>query len=492
MAKGEAGRINELSRSETNYDHAIRNDELNHQRARREEAQNRSDDLYNTIVGGYTDLATNGGITDEDRARQRQFLQNKRGLIDAASGGGGADYSDSAYRGVDLTPLNELEALFRDSIGGKTIDTEKLRSGRPYVEALAKNGGYDPAAKESIGADIGLLKGIAGTGGISDEGVNRMRGAGVFDEFAETGGLSDMDKSMLRKRGNSGIAGIYSQLKNDASKMSRVGNSTAGLSALNSRLGRDAARTAQSAALDTELGITDRTLEGRRWGATSMANAESGVQDLQSSNRMNALNSSIANQRGIQEFMSSMGLDAGKWLSESEIPIQDRLTDERRYGIGGLDKIIQQRIAENQNIESSRASAAGASASSRQASMEQQARMLMGLEDEGLDLEKYFMEFGREGRFGGLEGLGRLRESVPGELAFREGLIQQNQFGNQAGSQANIRQQQDYNPNRSVMDNVGQALGIAGNVAGAIGGLTNSFGGGGTTTRRRPTDVNTP
>jgi hypothetical protein len=261
-------------------------------------------------------------------------------------------------------------------------------------------------------------------------------------------------------------------------------------------MSRNASRDISSAGRDAELEILDAVNKGRQWGAGNLSQAEAGLANLQSQNRLSALGLSTNTQRGMQEFMSSMGLDAGKWLSESEIPIQDRLTAERQYGIGGIDELAQRRIAEqkeamaqrnaiaqaqadayNRSVDASRRSAEEAEADERKSAEDEYKRRL-ALGGMGIDLESYFLDSQREGRMGGLAGLGSMYEARPGEVGMREEIIGQNRPIEMGGAQSNLNLRAQYNPNVSGWDRATQLIGAAAPIAGAFMGGFGGMGGG--------------
>lgn len=137
-------------------------------------------------------------------------------------------------------------------------------------------------------------KNLFNTGGVDPTGQNRMRGSGVFDEFAKTGGLDEAARANIRSRGTATIPAFYQAIRDKLQNQARIGGGAGpGFTASMSRLGRDQGRAAQEAATNTELGLTNQINEGRRWGAGSMSDAESRLQDLMSSNKRFGLSSAL-------------------------------------------------------------------------------------------------------------------------------------------------------------------------------------------------------
>ena len=165
-----------------------------------------------------------------------------------------------------------------------------------------------------------------------------MRGMGVFDEYAQTGGLSEGDRSTIRAKGNLTIPAFYEKMRREAGRQARVTGTNAGRSALMAKLGREQAQGAQEAAINTELGLLDRINEGRKFGATNAAQSEGALQALMSGNRLRATEGAIAGQRGISEYMTGARVGAAKEVGDVEQEIQNTLLGERQWGTGGLMK----------------------------------------------------------------------------------------------------------------------------------------------------------
>ena len=128
-----------------------------------------------------------------------------------------------------------------------------------------------------------------------------------------------------------------------------------------------------------------------------------------SRNRLRATEGSIAGQRGITEYMAGASGGAAKEIGNVEEEIQNTLLGERQYGMGGLEKIIQQRIEEQRSrCTSCRCCNAAASAQSRS-----DWRDRMGM-------EQYYLETDLAGQQFGIEGMGNLYRSVPGEIAMSD------------------------------------------------------------------------
>src|SRR6185295_19142397 len=60
-------------------------------------------------------------------------------------------------------------------------------SSLPGYTEMANTGGYDTNQRAAIGGDVSNLRNIGLTGSLDAEAMQRMRGNGVYDEFAKTG-----------------------------------------------------------------------------------------------------------------------------------------------------------------------------------------------------------------------------------------------------------------------------------------------------------------
>jgi hypothetical protein len=423
------------------------------QNTERDDAYGRQTAMFDSQFGALDKLANQGALSPEQEA-------NFRGLIGSGGGGGGGGgggYGSGDFM-PDLSALNEVEGLYRDSITGKSINQDNLRKGMPTLEELMKSGGYSPEQLAGVGQDIGTLRSIAASGGVDPTGQARMRGMGVFDEYAQTGGLSNQDRSVIRAKGNSTIPAFYDNMRREAGRQARVTGTNAGQSALMAKLGREQALGAQTAAINTEMGLVDSINKGRQYGATNVAQSEAALQNLMSQNRLRGAEGAIAGQRGVGEFMANTRGSSAKEVGDVESGIQDKLTAERQYGMGGLEQIIQQRIQEERNA---RASAAAANAASEaQASADWRDRM---------GLEQYMLETDLAGQQFGLEGMGNLYRSVPGEVNARDQNILAGMGLSGQGDVARTGLQLQRGENTSGIDT---ALKIAGTAAGVAGAFT--------------------
>lgn len=382
MAKGDSNRANQMIEQDRSRNLSEHTQDRNLALGREQESYDRQQQTYDPLLSGYRNFAETGGLTDADRERMR-------GILTAGSGGGGGG---GGYSG--------LEGLYGSMANGSSVDTNALRVGMPTLKWLMETGGYDPTKEALIQGDIGELRTLGRSGGMTAAEQERYRGNGVFDEFAKTGGLSDTDKQMLRARGNSGIASLYGQGKQELGRLNQVaGANNAGTGALLSRLTREGARAAQDSALNTELGITDRVLEGRKYGASGMSQAEAALQDRLANTRLTGLLGATEHGRGIEEFKGKTKLGASETASGVEANIASLLASERARGAQGLA-----------GLASSASGNAQASAAQR------------------LGLEQWMLNYGSENQLAGLNGLGGMNSN-----SLNEGESYRNFLANERG-----------------------------------------------------------
>lgn len=189
-----------------------------------------------------------------------------------------------------------LADRFRGRLGGAEAGSDELRdmiisgygsfltpgaSGGGGGRGVAAGPGRTWGRSEipGIRGDIGALRAF-GANPISDESKARVRGGGVYDEFSQTGGLSEGDRSNIRSRSIADVRSTFDELLNqNARRQASSGGLSPGYDAQTAKMARDAARASSSATLDTELGITDAVNRGRQWGAEGMTSSESALND---------------------------------------------------------------------------------------------------------------------------------------------------------------------------------------------------------------------
>lgn len=198
------------------------------------------------------------------------------------------DFANRQYGGIDNALMGRLsgaqqrgDQAYNAAYGGYNDLLGRIRSGS------GGSGNYSEIANR--------FKAFGDSGGIDDEGKARIRGNGVFDEFARTGGLSEGDKANLRARSTATLPSFYDQLSNELSRGKAVqGGYSPGYDAQAAALARDKAYGANRVAAEAEGDIVDRVTAGRQWGAGSLSSAEQGLQGLLSNNKLSAWSNALA------------------------------------------------------------------------------------------------------------------------------------------------------------------------------------------------------
>jgi hypothetical protein len=377
-----------------------------------DQARNRNEEMYQSMFGGYKKFADGSGGAQP-------------GMGAPGSGGGGGDPGAGDGR------FGEVETSYRDFLKGGGIDKTGFDRFQGHLGEIAQTGGWSPEARANIMGDVGKMRGMVDDPTIA----NRMRGNGVFDEFAKTGGYSDQDIGNIRSRANSVIPAYYDVARRDAARRGAIqGGYGPGQSALMSRMSREQARGAASTALDTELGIKDKVNSGRQWGASGLTDAERGYQDM----RMRALTGASGIEGGMTDSIARNRTGAANMGATNETGMQSHIQQGKMFGTQGLEG-----MAESAAARSAAASARGAADARWQA------------------------EFDREGQQFGLEGMRSLYGMQPGETSMYLG-------ANMAGRGLNMDNQQGQydarmrnNPQR---DWLGTIAGLAGAGAGVMTG----------------------
>lgn len=383
-------------------------------------AQGRANDMYNVQFQGLSDFATGG--------------QDYKGAPGGGGGGGGVGL-DARY--------GDVENQYREFMKTGGVDRTKFDESQGHLSELAKTGGWSPERMASMDQNISGLKDIGRTGGIDAAGQARMRGGGVFDEFSQTGGLDAGARQNIRQRGTSGIPAMYGQMRNEVNRMGAVqGGYGPGRAALMGKMGREQAGAAQSAALDSELGIQKQVNEGRQWGAGNMASSEAGLQGQLVGNRLAGLNGAGAMEGNMVNSIAGNRQTAANSGSQNELGMQGLTQSGRQWGTQGLEGI---------------AGAATSLASQNASRGDADARWQAG--------------FNREGRQYGLDQMGSLYGSKPGEVDMYLGANLEGRQLNSNNNQGQYDARMQNNPRRDVMGTIAGLAGAAGGVMTGLGGM---------------------
>jgi hypothetical protein len=345
-------------------------------------------ELFEQLRSGYGNMAGGG-------------MNYGQGATAGASSGGGGGYSYQAPSGPN-------------SSYGISM---------PGYKTFADTGGYDADTKSQLMGDVGVARTIGQTGGIDADAQSRMRGAGVFDEMARTGGVGDTEARLMRARGQSSVGSTFQGLRGDVARQnSAQGGIGFGAAGAQGSLARSAARTLGDQAVNTDLSIAQQRATGRMQGAQALSGAEGSLQSQLVGNKLAG-----ANQAGSQQMK-----------------MQDSINQGMQWGLSKQE--ATKRAEEQAQAEAARSAASAAQAS--QADQYRQYQYNMGLQNQGL------------------EGLQGLYNSKPGAAGMYGGLAYGG-LGQQSNSSGQYAQSNPYN---SPMSQISQGIGaLSGGVSAAMG-----------------------
>lgn len=197
-------------------------------------------------------------------------------------------------------------------------------------------------------------------GGVTDENKQRIRGAGVFDEFARTGGYNEADKTNIRSRLTRSVPSFFENLKNEMSRQQVMsGGINPTFDASLAALARQSSQATGDAVLDAETDIQDRVNQGRMWGSNSLSDAESRLVDAIQRGEMFGIEGlarkdsedsqyDIAN-RGL-ELEALGGIRGLRTDAPGEVGMYEGLLQNAMQGrSGNAQNLLQQRMQYNPN-----------------------------------------------------------------------------------------------------------------------------------------------
>lgn len=226
-----------------------------------------------------------GGLFGK-KASNKQQKQNTQ-WADAETARWDSQFSPfmTSLQGQYGTATDRADKSYND-IYGRYTDMLGDNEAKDFFSNYSQTGGYNPADFNRLTSSIRS----AGKNPVSAEGIARIRGNGVFDEMAKTGGYSDSDIRNVRSRTASQVPSFFGSLKDQLNRTNSIqGGFSPGYGAQTRALARDSARSGVEAVRDTEIGLQDSIRSGRMQGASSLSSAEQGLQSLLSQNLMQAL-----------------------------------------------------------------------------------------------------------------------------------------------------------------------------------------------------------
>lgn len=179
MAKGaEKNKTNQMLNTAQGQSQQYTNQYLANTAPERATARSNANDLYSTISSGYKDIAANKGITPELRAAL--------GMGPGGSSGGGGGVNPASI----MSGYGDVKNQYSNFAGGGGVDIGRTNEAMGVLSNLTKTGGWSNLDRDSQNKLIAGLTSMGQTGGLDAESMARMRGGGVYDEFAKSGGYT--------------------------------------------------------------------------------------------------------------------------------------------------------------------------------------------------------------------------------------------------------------------------------------------------------------
>lgn len=448
MAKGETKKTNAIIQQNLERDRRTSEAERGMLQDIRANEIGRNLGEYNQFSGILTDRYNTGGLTPED-------LERLRGLSAQATAGGGGAYLPN------FGNYQSIEDYFRKAQSGGTVDTGRLREGQGTFRDVMNTGGFSPDQLSSIGRDLGILQGFGVTGGLDPYSMDRMRGGGVYEEFANTGGYSDADKALIRDRAIAPISSMFDADRREINRLGRVTGGQGGTSriAALARSGRERGQAIGDVARTAEMNLADRVRQGRLEGAGGLASSEGALQQLRTGNMLQGLMGSLNFQNQFGQQLTGNRMGAVGALQASELPIQQMLQEEGRWGTGNLFDYLKWQDAQ-------RGQAASAGAANNRAALAN---------------EWDIIDFMNQNRQQSMAGMGNLLNTSGNNILNYSDLLANERNQTQAGGNAAVQSRIAANPHWSEVFSQ-----IAGPIAGGVGAVAGAFGPDGRPRRRLP------
>lgn len=430
MAKGaEKQKTNNMLNTAQAQSQQYSNNYLSQTAPERAQARSNANDMYGTMYGGLSDIAKTGGVTDE--------LRNALGMGIGGRGVGGGVPVPNFSKGM----YGDVQNSYRNFMGGGGVNLANNNYAMSQLRGLSSNGGWDPTRMASVDSDISGLKKFGQTGGLDDATIARMRGNGVFDEFAQSGGYSPTDMAIYRQRGTAGIPAQYQSAIDKANQMSGItGNFNPAAIA---QMIRNSAYDTNKAALDTEGQLQDAIRSGRLQGAQGVAQNEQAIANLRTANQLRGLQGASQEEQALINSIAGNRISASGQLGNLDISGQDLIQRGKMFGTQGLEGIADKQAA----AQRAAASAASANAANNAANA------------------KWLAQFQTGNQMDALQGLGGLYTSTPGEVAYydkmRQGTIDDNINNTLGVGQERIANNPQRNWFDTIMGGVGTAVGAA-------------------------------
>lgn len=209
-----------------------------------------------------------------------------------------------------------VEGAYKGMMSGSTPNVAPISSGRysPIMSGymgLAGDGGYSDESKANIGGDISGLREMGRTGGIDDASAARMRGGGVYDDMAKTGGYTDSQKADMMHQSVNSIQSGQKNTQNALNNRKVVqGGFSPGFDAASNNLRRTSAQDSANAALNARVGIQEQVNQNKITGAGGMSNSENALDTLKTGNQYRGLMGASSQEMGMNNSIAGNKLSA--------------------------------------------------------------------------------------------------------------------------------------------------------------------------------------
>jgi hypothetical protein len=235
--------------------------------------------------------------------------ESREAAKNAYSGFLNAEPKKATHIGSQTTSFSPISYTDQHLTADKVDPADKVIAGHsslPGYKEISETGGYNDAQRASIGGDVSNLREIGRTGGLDDAAMARMRGGGVYDEFAKTGGYSDADIGNIRSKALSPIGAANTAMQDELQRRRAVqGGYAPGFDASSRALRRDTARSAADTSLNTELGIREAVNKGRQWGAGGLSTSETALQGLRTGNMLQGSQAAANTEMALQNAINA-------------------------------------------------------------------------------------------------------------------------------------------------------------------------------------------
>lgn len=215
------------------------------------------------------------------------------------------------------------DQLWNKQFGTYNDILDNKYAGRSVERGAGMGGGGDLRQYEDFFRNFG--------GGVDAAGQNRIRGLGVFDEYAKTGGFNEAQKTDFRNRATGTVPRFYDAIQQDLDRMKGVqGGYSPGFDAQAAKIAREKTQAGQEATLAAETDLKSIIDKNRQWGSGMASSSEQGLQELLTRNKLGSMGSAagLAQARGDMDFRDAQAQreDDYRWTFGALGGMQDMYT----------------------------------------------------------------------------------------------------------------------------------------------------------------------